>query len=166
VVAQLQSLLAHQLDYMGHDGESFLDAAQNARLIRAAEHYYRAMYYGTTQSWNLRDTHMFDTLTHLLDANGSDARAVVWAHNSHIGNAAGTEMGRVRDELSLGQLCRERFGDAAALIGFSTHTGSVAAAPAWDAEVEIMQLLSPRENTYEHQMRLAGGASLSDRPAA
>ncbi|MFM0011403.1 protein-L-isoaspartate(D-aspartate) O-methyltransferase [Paraburkholderia sediminicola] len=155
VVAQLQSLLAHQLDYMSLDGERFLDAAQNARLIRAAEHYYRAMYYGTTQSWNLRDTHMFDTLTHLLDANGRDAGAVVWAHNSHIGNAAGTEMGRVRDELSLGQLCRERFGDAAALIGFSTHTGSVAAAPAWDAEVEIMQLLPPRENTYEHQMHLA-----------
>jgi protein-L-isoaspartate(D-aspartate) O-methyltransferase len=156
VLAQLQSLLTHQLDYVRRDGESFLDAAQNARLIRAAEHYYRAMYYGTTQSWNLRDTHMFDTLTHLLDANGSDARAVVWAHNSHVGNAAGTEMGRMRDELSLGQLCRERFGSAAALIGLGTYTGSVAAAPAWNAEVEIMPLPPSRENSYEHQMHLAG----------
>ena len=89
----------------------FLDAAQNARLIASAERYYRIMYYGGAESWNLRDTHMFETLEHLLDARGPRSKAVVWAHNSHIGDARYTEMGAVRDELNIGQLCRERFGE-------------------------------------------------------
>ncbi|TIR42135.1 MAG: erythromycin esterase family protein, partial [Mesorhizobium sp.] len=83
----------------------------NARLIASAEHYYRVMYYGGAQSWNLRDTHMFDTLQHVIEARSPDAKAVVWAHNSHIGDARFTEMGIVRDEVNIGQLCRQRFGD-------------------------------------------------------
>ena len=74
------------------DGEEWLDAAANARLVKNAEAYYRAMYEGAAESWNLRDTHMFETLCQLLDAKGPEAKAVVWAHNSHIGNAAFTEM--------------------------------------------------------------------------
>ena len=86
------------------------------------------MYYGGAEAWNLRDTHMFETLGHLLEARGAGVKAVVWAHNSHIGDARHTEMGLVREELNIGQLCRERFGGKAALIGFGTHSGTVAAA--------------------------------------
>src|SRR3546814_7955681 len=86
------------------------------------------MYHGAAESWNLRDTHMFETLCQLLDAKGPESKAIVWAHNSHIGDASHTEMGQVREELNIGQLCRERFGREAMLIGFGTHTGTVAAA--------------------------------------
>src|SRR5690606_37838839 len=97
VVRQLQDLLASRLEYAAHDGEQFLDATQNARLVTAAERYYRIMYYGGAESWNLRDTHMFETLEHLLDAHGPESKAIVWAHNSHIGDARHTEMGSARD---------------------------------------------------------------------
>ena len=90
------------------------------------------MYYGTAESWNLRDRHMFSTLERLLDWRGRDSKAVVWAHNSHIGNAAATEMGQLRGETNIGQLCKERFGDEAVLIGFGTDRGTVAAATDWD----------------------------------
>lgn len=90
--------------------ESFLDAAQNARLIVAAEQYYRAMYYGGPDSWNLRDTHIFETLDNPLDAQGPNSKAIVWAHNSHVGDARHTERGAGRGERNVGQqLCRERY---------------------------------------------------------
>ena len=149
VVRQLHDLLASELEYAGRDGAEFLDAAQNARLVAAAERYYRTMYYGGAQSWNLRDTHMFETLENLLEAHGPDAKAIVWAHNSHIGDARHTEMGRARDELNIGQLCRERFGDQAALVGFGTHTGTVAAACDWDAEMEVKQVRPSRHDSIE-----------------
>ena len=86
------ALLAHRLDYEKR-GQGFFDAVQNARIVRAAEEYYRIMYYGSAASWNLRDRHMFDTLLALLEHRGPEARAAVWEHNSHVGNAAATEMG-------------------------------------------------------------------------
>src|SRR3954471_5977037 len=132
VVAMLRELHAKRMRYSAEDGDEWLDAAANARLVKNAEAYYRAMYEGAAESWNLRDTHMFETLCQLLEARGPDSKAVVWAHNSHIGNAAYTEMGQVRDELNIGQLVKERFGDEARLIGFGTHEGSVAAADDWD----------------------------------
>ncbi|KAK0358470.1 hypothetical protein LTR94_035316, partial [Friedmanniomyces endolithicus] len=95
------------------------------------------MYYGGAESWNLRDTHMFQTLENILEAKGRDAKAIVWAHNSHIGDARHTDMGAVRDELNIGQLCRQRFGRDTALIGFGTHTGTVAAATDWDGDMEV-----------------------------
>ena len=137
VTAMLRDLLARQLEDKANDPEALLDAAQSARLVRDAEAYYRAMYYGGAESWNLRDRHMFETLEALLDAKGPDARAVVWAHNSHIGDARATEMGVVREELNIGQLCREKWGEAARLIGFGTHTGTVACADDWDAPMKI-----------------------------
>jgi erythromycin esterase-like protein len=149
VIAQCRDLLTKQLDYVRRDGEDFIDAAQNARLIASAEQYYRAMYYGGAASWNLRDTHMFDTLGHVLQARGPDAKAIVWAHNSHIGDARYTEMGVARDQLNIGQLCRERFGDAAALIGFGTHTGTVAAASDWDGDMEIKRVRPSHADSYE-----------------
>ncbi|MEI8702183.1 MAG: protein-L-isoaspartate(D-aspartate) O-methyltransferase [Mesorhizobium sp.] len=149
VLQQCRELLAKQLDYAQQDGVDFLDVTQNARLIASAERYYRIMYYGGAQSWNLRDTHMFETLEHLLEARGPNAKAVVWAHNSHIGDARYTEMGIVRDEVNIGQLCRQRFGDGAALIGLGTHSGTVAAASDWDGEMEIKRVRPSHSDSYE-----------------
>ena len=149
VIAQCRELLARQLEFSAHDGERFFDAAQNARIVAKAERYYRIMYYGGSESWNLRDQAMFETLERLLEFRGADAKAVVWAHNSHIGDARHTEMGEVRNELNLGQLCRERFGEGAAPIGFGTHTGTVAAASNWGGPMEVMRVLPSREGSYE-----------------
>jgi erythromycin esterase-like protein len=157
VVAMLRELMARQVEYSARDGVDFLDASQNARLVRNAEQYYRAMYYGAAESWNLRDRHMFETLEQLLDARGAGSKAVVWAHNSHIGDARHTEMGQVRDELNLGQLCRERFGAAAALIGFGTHSGTVAAADNWDEPMQVMAVNPSLAGSYELLAHQAGG---------
>src|SRR3712207_3656358 len=90
---QLRELLEKRLEYTGRDGEDFFEAVQNARVVRAAEHYYRIMYQGSTESWNLRDRHMFDTLSSLLARGGEGGEAGGWGHNTHIGNAAATAMG-------------------------------------------------------------------------
>ncbi len=156
VVAMLRALLAKQIEYVGADGEEFLDAAQNARLVASAEAYYRVMYYGSAESWNLRDTHMFETLELLLQAKGSEAKAVVWAHNSHIGDARFTEMGGAREELNIGQLCREHYGEGARLIGFGTHGGTVAAATDWDGPMEVKRINPSRPDSYEYQCHESG----------
>src|SRR5207302_5131620 len=92
VARQLRDLLQKRFEYEDDHDDAFLDAAQNARLVAAAERYYRIMYYGGAESWNLRDTHMFEPLQHLLSAKGAGALAVVRAHNSHIGDARHTDM--------------------------------------------------------------------------
>jgi erythromycin esterase-like protein len=148
-VEMLAELLGKRLDYSAEDGEEWLDAAANARLVKNAEAYYRAMYRGAEESWNLRDTHMFETLCQLLDAKGPGSKAVVWAHNSHIGNAEHTEMGMVRGELNIGQLVKGRFGDKARLIGFGTHSGTVAAASDWDAPMEVKMVRPSLPESYE-----------------
>jgi erythromycin esterase-like protein len=117
--------------------------------VKDAEAYYRVMYYGSAESWNLRDTHMFETLNMILDAKGPEAKAIVWAHNSHIGNAAFTDMGQNREEINIGQLAKERFGDAARLIGFGTHTGTVAAADDWDMPMKIKRVRPSLPDSYE-----------------
>jgi protein-L-isoaspartate(D-aspartate) O-methyltransferase len=156
VVAMLRELLNKRLEYERGDEEGFFDAAQNARLVAAAEQYYRIMYYGSADSWNLRDTHMFETLEHLLAWRGKDAKAVVWAHNSHIGNAAATDMGEARGEINIGQLCRERFGKKAVLIGFGTDRGTVAAASDWDGPMEIKDVRPAHRDSYERLCRDSG----------
>lgn len=161
-VAQLNALLGMRLGELHSNGEALFDAAQNARVVRAAEHYYRIMYRGTRESWNLRDRHMFDTLQRLMQARGPGAKAVVWAHNSHIGNAAATAMGW-QGEFNIGELCRSAYGPEAALIGFGTDRGTVAAASDWDGPVEIKTVLPARSDSYEHMFRHAGMArSLTD----
>src|SRR5690606_29707590 len=142
VADALTKLLTQRLSLLEKKGldasreqEFYLSAVQNARLISNAEAYYRTMYSGYSDSWNLRDSHMFETLDALLSHHGADAKAIVWEHNSHIGNAKGTDM-PARGQLNVGQLCRERFGDEAYLIGFGTHTGTVAAADDWGDEME------------------------------
>jgi erythromycin esterase-like protein len=165
-VEQLRSLLDRRLHYISRDGEAFFDAAQNARIVRAAEHYYRIMYRGSTESWNLRDRHMFETLRALLERRGEDAKAVVWAHNSHIGNAAATAMGWA-GEFNVGELCRTAFGNDAVLIGFGTDRGTVAAASDWGADMEVKRVRPVRDDSYEALFRRTGLArSLTDlRPA-
>jgi erythromycin esterase-like protein len=154
VVAQLEALLTSRLGRAVRDGEAFFDAAQNARIVRAAEQYYRIMYEGSRESWNLRDRHMFDTLQHLLDAR-PNAKAIVWAHNSHIGNAAATEMGW-SGEFNIGELCRTAFGHDAVLLGFGTDRGRVAAADTWDGPMQIKEIRPAREDSYERVFREAG----------
>jgi len=156
VVKMLSDLVARRLEYAAADAPGFLDASANARLVKNAEAYYRAMYYGAAESWNLRDTHMFETLCALLDAHGSASKAVVWAHNSHIGDARRTDMGVARGELNLGQLCRERFGEQAALIGFGTHAGTVTCASDWDAPMEVKAVNPSRPDSYERLSHDAG----------
>ncbi len=153
-VAMLTDLLERQC--LGGDCDEWLDAAANARLVKNAEGYYRAMFLGSEESWNLRDTHMFETLCQLLDAKGPDAKAVVWAHNSHIGDARATGMGRERGELNIGQLAKEKFGNEARLIGFGTHTGTVAAADDWDAPMKVKQVRPSREDSHERLCHDAG----------
>lgn len=157
VVRTLTDLLAKRRVYAEHDGERFLDAEQNARLVADAERYYRIMYFGARASWNLRDRHMFETLKNLLAFHGNDSKAVVWAHNSHVGNAAATEMA-ARGEYNIGQLCRNEFGDQAYLIGFGTHSGTVAAASEWDGPMEVKKVRPSLSGSYEqlcHATRLA-----------
>ncbi|MDE8653688.1 erythromycin esterase family protein [Novosphingobium album (ex Liu et al. 2023)] len=161
VVAQLEDLLAGRMDYIAEDGEVFFDAEQNARIVRAGERYYRAMYRGAAASWNLRDRHMFDTLQRLM-AHHHRARAVVWAHNSHVGNASATAMGW-HGEFNIGELVRTAYGDEAVLIGFATDRGEVAAASDWGADMRVMQVRPAREDSWEAAFRRTGHArSLTD----
>jgi erythromycin esterase-like protein len=155
VVAMLREMLERRLEYGRRDGERFFDAAQNARVVANAERYYRAMFYGSAASWNLRDTHMFDTLQALLGFYGPDSRGVVWEHNSHVGNARATEMS-ARGELNLGELCRTTFGHRAYAIGFGTDHGTVAAASNWDAPMQLMAVRPSHAQSYERVFHESG----------
>jgi erythromycin esterase-like protein len=146
-VAMLTELLERQC--LGGDCDEWLDAAANARLVKNAEGYYRSMFQSDESSWNARDTHMFETLCQLLEHKGPQAKAVVWAHNSHIGDARATGMGRERGELNIGQLAKERFGDGARLIGFGTDHGTVAAADDWDGPLRIKEVRPSRPDSHE-----------------
>jgi protein-L-isoaspartate(D-aspartate) O-methyltransferase len=148
VTSMLTDLMQKRRAYAEHDGERFLDAVQNARLIANAERYYRIMYYGSRASWNLRDSHMFQTLRNLLQFHGPRSKAIVWAHNSHVGDSAATEMS-TRDEYNIGHLCREEFGAASYAIGFGTHCGTVAAASNWDEPMQIMVVRPSLSASYE-----------------
>jgi protein-L-isoaspartate(D-aspartate) O-methyltransferase len=154
-VATLRALLDERLAYRGDDDDRFLDALQNARVVVGAERYYRAMYYGSAESWNLRDQHMFDTLRLLLEFRGPQAKAVVWEHNSHVGNAAATEMS-VRGELNVGLLARDAWGDAVYAVGFGTDHGTVAAASEWDGPMEVKQVRPAHAESYERVCHEAG----------
>jgi erythromycin esterase-like protein len=156
VVGVLVELQRRATEFAQRDGrvaqDAFFDAEQNARLVRNAEAYYRAMFLAEESSWNLRDRHMAETLdalaAHLERRDKRPAKIVVWAHNSHLGDARATEMTR-RGELNLGQLVRERHGDRALLIGFSTDHGTVTAASNWDAPAERKRVRPALSGSYE-----------------
>jgi erythromycin esterase-like protein len=156
VIQMLKDLLQKQVDCFGEECDEWLDAAANARLVKDAEAYYRVMYHGSAESWNLRDSHMFDTLNMILDAKGPDAKAIVWAHNSHIGNAAFTDMGMHRHELNIGQLVKEKWASQARLIGFGTHTGTVAAADDWDEPMKIKRVRPSLPDSHERMSHESG----------
>jgi erythromycin esterase-like protein len=166
VAEQLVAMLQNRLAYSARDGEQFFNAAQNARIVLAAEQYYRIMYRGSRESWNLRDRHMFETLQ-LLMRNRPGAKAIVWAHNSHIGNAAATSMGW-EGEFNIGELCRTAYGESLVAVGFGTDRGTVAAASDWDHPMEIKTVRPARSDSFEFLFRHAGHArSLTDwRPPA
>jgi erythromycin esterase-like protein len=136
-------------------GQAHLDAVRNARVVVGSEAFARAQVQGTESSWNLRDRHMFETLLAVLEARGPGARAVVWAHNSHVGNAAATEMGR-RGETNIGELCRRHFGNAARLVGFGTDRGTVMAASRWDAAPEVKTVRPSLPDSHGALFRDAG----------
>ncbi|EFE44019.1 hypothetical protein TRV_01199 [Trichophyton verrucosum HKI 0517] len=153
VLDMLRDLLQKRLEYTAahQGGDEFHSAEQNAYLVADAEAYYRAMYSGSVDSWSLRDSHMFETLKRILNVKGPESKVIVWAHNSHIGDARYTSMGRRRGELNIGQLCREEFGrDNVALIGCGTHTGTVAAAHEWGGDVDIMDVVPSRSDSWEY----------------
>jgi erythromycin esterase-like protein len=151
VVDQLVELRRKYTELMRRDGhvseEEFFSAEQNARLIMNAERYYRAMFQGRASSWNLRDTHMFETLNELL-AHLDGGKVVVWAHNSHLGDARATEMSR-RGEVNVGQLVREHFGERSYAIGFTTFTGTVTAASDWGKPAERKWVRPALAGSYE-----------------
>jgi erythromycin esterase-like protein len=125
------------------------DAIQNARVVRNAEAYYRAMIFGDEDSWNVRDRHMLDTLEALLESRGPDSRAIVWAHNTHIGDYRATDM-RSQGLVNLGGLAREKWGTkAVSLVGFGSHRGEVIASHAWAGPIQRMIVPEAREGTTE-----------------
>ncbi len=165
VVGQLVALRQAAGEYARRDGRQAADdlffAERNAQVVATAERYYRTMFRSQPASWNLRDRHMADTLKALerfLGAPGAPARIVVWAHNSHQGDARATEMG-ARGELTLGQLTRERLGDDAVLVGFTTYDGTVTAAADWDAHAERKQVRPALPESYEALFHAVGGAN-------
>jgi protein-L-isoaspartate(D-aspartate) O-methyltransferase len=157
VVATLTELLERERAYAERDGQRFLDATQNARLVANAERYYRTMYYGSRASWNLRDTHMFETLKTLLAFHGPTSKAIVWAHNSHVGDASATEMS-ARGEYNIGELCRKQYGNTMYSIGFGTNSGTVAAASDWDGPMEVKRIRPALEGSYEALFHEAGAS--------
>ena len=155
VVSQLVEMQRRAADYASRDGrvaeDEFFFAEQNARLVKNAEEYYRSMFRGRVESWNLRDRHMAETLDALvahLNSQGQHAKVAVWEHNSHLGDARATYMGEY-GELNVGQLVRQRYGRDSVLVGFTTYTGTVTAASDWDEPAERKRVRAGLEGSYE-----------------
>ena len=150
VLAVLQDLLKKREHYTQADGLRYFSSEQNARLVTNAERYYRTMYYAGNNSWNQRDEHMFETLKEILNHRGETSKAIIWEHNSHIGDARATQMS-ARGEFNIGQRVRETFADSAYLIGFGTDHGTVAAASEWGGPMEVKQVQPSHIDSYERQ---------------
>ena len=161
VIQQLVELRRREAELSAGSARSsdeFFHAEQNARLVLNAERYYRSMYRGRESAWNLRDRHMTETIEALvahLRERGIPPKVVVWAHNSHLGDARATQMGR-EGELNVGQLVRERWGERAVLVGFTTHRGTVTAAHDWDEPSQRMDVRPSLEESYEFVLHDTG----------
>ncbi len=159
-IAMLGELYSKAAQYQEEGREAFFNAEQNAMVARNAERYYRTMVRGGSASWNVRDTHMADTLDRLMQLHGPDAKAIVWEHNTHIGDARATDMAR-SGMVNVGQLVRERHADeGVVLVGFGSHRGIVIAASEWGAQMARMPMPPAAEGSYEdlfHQAVTADG---------
>ena len=147
VVEKLVQELGQRAPHRLNGKNAYLDALVNSKIVSNAEQYYRIMYYGSAESWNLRDSHMFEVLDTLLKDN-PEARAVVWEHNSHLGDARATEM-TSRGEHNLGQLARQAWGEHVYSIGFGTHAGEVAAANQWGGEMRTKEIQPSHQRSFE-----------------
>jgi erythromycin esterase-like protein len=162
VVAVLTELRRNAMEYLTRDGlvadDELFSAQQNARLARSAERYYRQMYHAAVSSWNMRDQHMTETLMALHEhqhRQRGEARLVVWAHNSHLGDARATSMAQ-RGEWNVGQLLRERRKGQVLIVGFTTYDGSVSATSNWDAPVERKRIRPALDDSYEELFHRVG----------
>jgi len=156
VVTLLASMRRKTAEHRGKDPEESFQAEQNALVMTNAETYYRTMVRSDNESWNVRDRHMAETLGRLLDFHGPESKAIVWEHNTHIGDARYTDMA---DDgmVNLGQLARERYGtENVVLVGFGSHHGSVIAGQRWGAEMEEMTVPPAREGSWEDLLHQAG----------
>ena len=155
VVQLLEKIMNKRMELISSDGERYHSALQSAKVVADAEKYYRAMYYGARSSWNIRDQHMFETLENLLEYRGPGAKAIVWAHNSHVGDASATEFS-ADGKHNIGQLSKQLWGDEAQIIGFGTHQGTVAAADNWDGPLQIKDVRPSLERSYEQLFHDSG----------
>jgi erythromycin esterase len=157
VVEMLSELLRGAAEHPEDGSEARFAAEQNALVARNAEAYYRAVIRGGASSWNVRDRHMTETLGRLLDHHGPDAKAIVWEHNTHVGDARYTDMAE-GGLVNVGQLARERWGEEeVVLVGFGSHRGAVVAGPKWGAPMARMPLPPAREGSWEDVLYRAGG---------
>lgn len=165
VARNLKEILEHRLEEQANRergstpfGDALFNAEQNVRIVANAENYYRTMVHGNEDSWNVRDRHMFETLDFLLDRYGPRSKAIVWAHNTHIGDYRATDM-FLQGQVNIGGLAREAMGDKnVALVGFGTYEGEVIASPAWDGPVERMPVPRGKPGSYEAAFHTAAEA--------
>jgi erythromycin esterase len=145
--------------FMDGDREAGFNTEQNALIAVNAEKYYRSMIGFDNESWNIRDTHMMETLDRLMSFHGKEAKAIIWEHNTHIGDARATDMKRA-GMVNIGQLAREQYGvNKVYLTGFATYQGSVIAADSWGAPMEVLGVPPAREGSIEHQLHLQNTAN-------
>jgi erythromycin esterase-like protein len=150
LLADLQSRFRRKA---GEVTESDFDALQNAQVLADAERYYRAMIRGDVESWNIRDCHMVDTLDRLMSHHGTAAKAVVWEHNTHVGDARGTDMS-VAGMVNVGQVVRERHhSEGVFLVGFGSNEGTVVAASEWGAPMQTMRVPAAPPSSHEGLIR-------------
>jgi len=158
VVKNLKALNALE----DHGRDDLFSAQQNAHVVKKAEEYYQAMFASDAKSWNVRDTHMMETLDRLLERHGENAKAIVWAHNTHIGDYRATDM-IDHGYVNLGGLAREKYGAGeVSLVGFGSYQGTVLAGAAWGAPEKVMMLPAAPEGTYEHAFHRATRALHAD----
>lgn len=155
VLETLTALRQKGPDFRGHNPEAYFNAEQNALVASNAELYYRTMIRGGAASWNVRDRHMMETLDRLLKHHGPASKAIVWEHNTHVGDARATDMARA-GMVNVGQLAREVYGDDVVIAGFSSYAGSVIAGAEWGAPMQRMRVPEARRGSWEAIFHDAG----------
>jgi erythromycin esterase-like protein len=162
VLMNLQKLLELRVGKVTENDDDLFSSQQNARIIANAETYYRSMVEVDDHSWNVRDTHMMDTLDRLLERHGEGAKAIVWAHNTHIGDYRATDM-LSAGYVNIGGLARQSYGDEnVALVGFGTYQGQVTAGSAWAGPEQVMTVPPAAEESYEYHFHRAAVRSLTN----